>query len=422
MANVKGILTRSCFAYLTICSASLFSLFASPICSAAPNGSGDFMLTVDKYYSPYMGANWNIAGLRAYQAIDDIVASSSEGDCSACMSAIRAGKWFFEFTLFTFGSVLQHEYFGHGARAREFDIGTSYHINVYSGNTVYNASEYNNLDANQKAALSSGGVEATSILSQQIERGWMWHDYLDNREATMFLVNALDQSVYAFSTSGHFLHPDNDAQSYIANVNAWYGTNALTSHKLKVSVAWDWLDPMLYISAWSLFKYLWMGQPGICFDTLHIGESRFMPTTRTLLAPYGPEFQLQAHLISPDDRYYGVFLRYGHLHGHNSYGADLLVNPMALFDCWYLTNWLSVWHQPHLLQPGNATTNTSKWGFAEFLGAYYNVTSGIYAYGELGYKVSGYVPGVQLSEGVIWRVGFRFDYNLPQKKKKSTKI
>lgn len=382
----------------------------------------DFSLTIDKYYSPYMGANWMIAGLRGYQAIDDLVASGTVGNTSMCMSMIRFGKWaLLDLSVANFASVLQHEVFGHGARAREFklsDIG--YHINLYRGKTTYSETGFDALNVNQKAAVSTGGVEATSILAQQLEQTWMRNNFIDSRAASMYLVNALDQTVYAFSTSSSTLHPDNDANAYISYVNQWQGNNnALTPHKLKVSMLWSWLDPMLYLSAYSIVNYIWLGKPALDFDTLHIGESRFMPTTNVLFAPWGPEFQLRAHLVDPDNHYLGAFLRYGRTNGKESYGFDIWATPFATYDCWYLINKLSAWYQPHLMQP---SSTKNKYGFAEFLGAYFKVAKGIYFNGELGYKVTGYLPGTPLARGVVWRVGFSFDLNLPAKKAAITKI
>lgn len=67
--------------------------------------------------------------------------------------------------------------------------------------------------------------------------------------------------------------------------------------------------------------------------------------------------------------------------GVNSGGIDLLVTPLAKYDCWHFTNQLSVWYQPHILKNDTAQTNTNKCGFAEFLGAYYKVNSSLYAFG-----------------------------------------
>lgn len=391
---------------------SLAILLGTSQATNALANSMEFNLSVDKYYSPYMGSDWIISGLHAYQGIDDIVASSTEGNTTTCMTMIRSGKWFFEFTLSSFAAVVQHEVFGHGARAREFNVpDIGYHINLYSGATTYPTEYFNSLDPNQRAMITAGGVEATSILSQQIEIDWIKEGAIDSRAATMYLVNSLDESVYAFGLDGNALHPDNDSYSYIGNVNIWFDKEALTPNKLKWAVAWNWLDPMLYLSTWSLFKYLWMGQSNFEFSTLHIGDTRFMPTTRTYLTPYGPEYNLLLNLYTPEKKYYGINLRYARTDGKTAGGIDLNVNPVKTNECFYIVNKISAWRQPHLLQNDTATNNTSKYGFGEFLAIYYRLAHGIYAKGELGYKLSGYIPGRQLSKGVYWSVGFNFDVN-----------
>lgn len=376
--------------------------------------TASFNLSIDKYSSPYMGSDWMISGLHAYQGIDDIVASGTAGNTTCCMTMIRGGKWFLEFSLSSFAAVLQHEVFGHGARAREFnlpDIG--YHINLYSGATTYPLQDFNALDSNQRAALVAGGVEATSILSQQIEIDWIREGSIDSRAATMYLVSSLDESVYVFGLDGNTLHPDNDSYSYIGNVNAWFGSSALTPDKLKWAVAWNWLDPMIYLSSWTLFKYIWLGYTTYDFCTLHIGNARFMPTTRTYLAPYGPEYHLLLNLYTPSEKYIGVNLRYGRTDGKSAAGVDLVVKPVTTNECFFIENKLSAWRQPHLLQNDTAVTNTPKWGFGEFLSLYYRLADSVFLKGELGYKVSGYIPGRQLAEGVYWGAGITFNVHIP---------
>ncbi len=375
----------------------------------------NFTLSVDKYYSPYMGSDWLISGLHAYQGIDDIVASSTECNVTSCMTMIRTGKSLFEFTLSSFFGVLQHELFGHGARAREFglpDIG--YHINIFSGATTYPLQAFNALNVNQRAALVAGGVEATSILSQELEKDMIYSGSIDARAAMMYLVASLDESIYVFGLDGNTFHPDNDAYSYIGNVNIWYNQQALTADKLKWAVAWNWLDPMMYMSAWSIFKYITFGSPSLDFLSLHIGDARFMPTTRTYLAPYGPEYNLLLNMYTPEDKYIGLNFRYGKTHGKNSAGIDLTVAPLTKNECFYAVNKLSVWRQPHLLQNGTASTNSNKYGFGEFLALYYRMGKGVFAKGELGYKVSGYIPGRQLARGMYWSVGFAFNVDIPR--------
>lgn len=399
-------------ALLTLCSLSIFI----PIKNATAY-TESFVLSVDKYYSPYMGADLMIAGMRGYQAVDDIVASGTVCNTSQSMTLIRSAKWLLEFTLSNFAMVLQHEIFGHGARLREFGIGDiGYHISFLHGETTFPYSSFVDLNNNQKAAYYGSGVDASSILATKIEKTWLINGEIDSREATMYLVNVLDSATYAFATSSNAFHPDDDANNYINYVNAWFAqNNALDTHKFKVAMAWNWLNPMIYISGISVLNYIWQGAMSCNYGTLHIGESRFMPTTRTLLAPYGPEYQLLVNLFTPNDQYIGLFLRYGHTHGKKSWGLDINIAPLAVYDCWSIENTISAWDQPHLLQPGTAATNTNKYGFADYLTVYYRLSRAVYAKGEIGYKLSGYQPGRQLSSGAYWNVGFKIDLAAPKR-------
>lgn len=373
----------------------------------------DFTLSVDKYYSPYMGSNWLIAGLRGYEILDNILFSPNVGAPTNWMAVGRTAKWLVEFTLCNWAMVVQHEAFGHGFRGREFKLEPlNYKLNLFRGSTSFNQTNFNNLTSNQRAAYAAGGAEATSILAMELQNTWWASGNVDYRDATMFLVNALDQSTYVFSAVNKDFHPDVDLNSYISYVNQWQGPGVLTDNNLRFKIAWDWLNPMFYISAYSIFKYFWLGTPHISMDTWHIGAARFMPTTRTLLAPWGPEWQLQLHLFTEQARYTGIYLRGGRTGGKNSYGLDLINKPMANYNCWQIINKLSAWYQPHLNNTVNAALNTNKWGFADFISVVFNASNNVSFFGELGYKLSGYLPGTQLERGVIWRVGFNFELGL----------
>ncbi len=385
------------------------------LCTSSKNlYAEEFVLSIDKYYSPYMGANWLISAERGYEALDDILLSGTVGECSVPITLGRMAKWAFEFTLFSWGMVVQDEVFGHGARAREFHANDiSYRLYPFHGSTKVTSGYW---QANQQAAFAAGGMESTTILGQKYERDWMRYNQLDSRAATFYLVNMLNQSTVVFGTAGEFLRADDSINDYVTNVNAWQGRNALTNNKMKSTLVWDWVNPMFYISALSIGRYMWIGDQSWDFDTLHIGDAAWMPTTRVLLAPYGPEYQLLNNLYTPQDKFIGVNLRFGRTGSNNSYGADLLIEPLNSFDCWSFSNKLSVWYQPHLLKNDTALTNSNKWGFADFINAKFTVSDTVAAFGEIGYKVSGYLPGTQLTRGVIWRLGFIFNMGVLKKR------
>ncbi len=365
-----------------------------------------------------MGADWMIAGLRGYQAMDDILFSGTYGQLCPRDTYLRAAKMALDFSFSSLAGVIQHEVFGHGFRVRENHLSNvGYKINVFSGHTKYSSVGYDALNINRRASIASAGVEGTSVLAQKVEQTMLAERKIDRRDAMMYLVNSLDQSVFAFSLETNWFHPDNDSQLYINEVNGWYtdATDPLSKKDLKLKVAWDWANPMIYLSACSLFNYLWYGDPYITFTTWHIGKLRFMPTTRTLLSPWGPEFQLKLNLYSPSERYYGIYLRYGRTGGINSYGVDLHVNPLSTFMCFTLSNIVSAWYQPHILKNTTSIDAGNKYGFGEFLRATVQVNKYTAAFGELGYKTSGFLQGTPLSGNVVWRFGLTFSLDVNPK-------
>lgn len=372
-----------------------------------------FELSVDRYYSPYTGGNLMITGLRAYQAVDDIFLSGSGGDTSNAMSFARSGKMIFEFVLSNYAMIAQHEYFGHGYRAREFDqTNIRYRVRPFSGYTSMAASSYNPLHVNAKAALAASGMEATSILAKQLNKNWITSDAIDRREAILYLVNSFDETRYVFKTNKYNTNNSNDVVSYISMVNAWQGPRTLTAGNLKMKTAWNLLDPMIYYSAYSIFRYLWLGEAYVNFETLKMGDAKFMPTTRTWLAPWGPELQLQNHFYTSTNKYLGVHLRGGRTGVKKSYGVDINVDPIATYDRFYLSNSFSVWFQPHLLISPVASTNVNKYGFAEFFALNVKVNPSVVAQAEIGYKTSGYLPGTPLRRGPLYRVALRFNLDI----------
>lgn len=392
------------------------SIVALALLTVTRVNAEDFELSIDKYYSPYMGADLMMTGLRGYEALDEIILSGSAGDTSLSMCLGRTAKLLIEYSLSNWGMVAQHEVFGHGARAREFHLyDIDYKVDLFHGYTTYDNTQFNQLNINQKAAIAAGGVEATSILAGKMQDSWMEGDAIDRLDAIFYLVNSFDQSMYVFSASDSEFHADLEIGSYIDYVNAWQGGNVLTLNTLKGKIAWDWADPMIYFSLWSLYNYIATGEPSVPFSTLHIGKTRFMPTTRTLLTPWGPEFQLQNHFATQDNKYFAVNFRVGRTGGVNSYGADLNMYPLAQYSNWSLNNKLSAWYQPHIVKNTTAPTNTNKYGFAEFMGVSFNLSGAVKAMGEIGYKTSGYLPGVQLSAGWVWRIGLKFSLDVKPK-------
>lgn len=365
-------------------------------------------IIIDQYMSPYAGTALNLSILHTYMALDDKFLPSSAGKTNVSWVLGRSGKFILEdIFLDGFLMVFQHEVFGHGYRLREFDFShISYAVRFGYGFTGFSDTEYYALSYPKQAAVSSGGMEADSVLSAQIRQNWVLDGKIDRRDAIFYLRTAMDQPEYIFgSVDSSFDNTSNDVNAYVQEVNAWYGNQQLTKNKLRNYAIWDLLDFNLYQSIYSIGMYLVVGSPNIDMLMLNIKNYKYLPTPRLLLTPYGPEFQLQNYVVTPSDKLLQINLRYGNNSDIQSYGIDFFMRPIYVYEDLTLYNKLYLWYQPKFLTQNTAVGVKKSLGLAEFLSADYKLYKAFSAFAELGYKTAGYIQGNPLGNSWVWRLG-----------------
>jgi len=361
---------------------------------------------IDRHASPYVGANAVITGFRGYQWLDDTFIPSSVGDTSSPLMLGRFAKvLFLDLPIANTGMIVQHEIFGHGFRARELGVKVQkYKIRPFSGTTYLNATQYNNLSFSEQAAISTGGMEASTILANQVRTRWIDSEAIDSREAALYLLTNTDQTFYVLENS----HRDNtfanghDVVEYVKKVNDWYQRPVTSSHQLKKRAWLDFFDPFLFYSAYSMGMYVTDGVQQWEYPMLAIGEYRYLPAARMVLAPYGAEYQLNNFIKGP----YTIFanLRYGNTGGRQSSGIGVEVVDFFKTDLLKLGAKVDLWNQPKLFTT-NASLNSTKFGAAASVLARYRVLEKLDVVGQAGYKTSGYVQGEILKHSPILRVG-----------------
>lgn len=368
-------------------------------------------LTLDYTLTPIVGADLMILGLYGYEALDDWLIPSTDGEISTTLILGRLAKFLLiEFPLNGTLMVTQHEVFGHGARAREFKLPViRYTIGPFSGSTSFPLLQYQKLSLNERAAISAGGMEGTTILANRLRERWFSANRIDSREATLYLLTSLDQTLYIrnapdenrffrFRFSGH------DVCDYIEEVNAWYGKRALKMNKIKDQVLIDFLDPFLYYSLYSLGSYVIAGHQQLCdFPMIPIGDYRYLPGARLALAPYGPEYQWLNYIQTPE-RFIKAVFRYGNTRGNTSEAIDLEITRIWTSDLLFLDTKLSCWSQPKLFTP-HARIGKKQFGFAASMIARYQFAEDFQMMGQLGYKTQGFLQGEILHAGIIARMG-----------------
>lgn len=369
-----------------------------------------FDIIVDEHWSPYAGAALNQSIFHVYTTFDDKNLPSSIGKTGFLWGTGRLGKILLEDLFSSFLMVVQHEIFGHGYRGREFGFSNiSYSLGLGHGSTSFSLTEYYSLSFTEQAALSAAGMEADTILSEQIRKRWFLSDKIDRRDALLFLQTALDQPNYIYGTDDESFVNSNDVNSYVTEINEWYGKTVLSKRQLRHRDYWDLFDPTIYFSVYSLIDYVLNAKANSPMFMFNIKNYRYLPTPRLLLAPYGPEFQLQNHVVTPKESLIQINLRYGNTGSMQTYGIDFFMWPIISYNNVEFGNKLYVWRQPLFLTQNDAVGIQQRIGVADLVSIIYKMNNRWAILNEIGYKTSGYIPGDALGNSWIWRMGVRYE-------------
>lgn len=367
---------------------------------------GPIGIILDQNFSPVVGSSGLISIWRTYMSLDDYLYPNTEGDTSCMMMLGRLGKLSLEDIAVSTGMVTQHEIFGHGWRAREFDLSVfKYSIRPYSGYTVFSLTQFNQLSPSERISFIAGGMEATGILAKQLRNRWLETKSIDEREGHFYLVTSLDQTLYVMKTKPSSNGPyGNDVQAYVQQLNNWFGRPVLTPRSLRNRELFDLFDPYVWFSLYGMGHYIIDGSQCFEYPMIPIGDYQYLPGFRIALAPYGPEYQFINYIRALDYTMQATF-RYGNTGGKNSEGLILEMTRLWDANCFSIDGRFDIWSQPKLFVP-TAQQAARKFGGAASLFARYRILNNFELMGQLGYKMKGYMPGEALKRGAILRAGF----------------
>ncbi len=362
-------------------------------------------IIVDQYYSPYTGSSLNTSLFQCYKTLDDTYLYDSAGKINFLWGVGRLGKLYAEGFLFRYLTVDQHEIFGHGYRGREFGMtNIHYKVGVNSGWAAFDPIQYDALSLPESTALVAGGVEATTILSQQIRKNWFLSNQIDRRDARFYLYTALDQPSYILLSTSNATS-GNDIVAYVNNINEWYGNQVISVSSLHNKAWWDLLDPTIYYSIYSIGTYIFESSAYTNMYTFNIKGYKYLPTPRLILSPWGPEFQIQNHIVTPTQQLLQINLRYGKTSFIKSYGVDVLMDNIYTYRDFVFGNKLYIWNQPQFLKQNTAVGIKNSFGVADYLSVEHKIYKDVSGYGEFGYKTAGFIQGNPLRNSWVWRLG-----------------
>lgn len=362
---------------------------------------------IDPDISPYMGAEIVNIGLRGYQYLDDRWFSSSEYNQSTWMILGRFGKWvIFDQFFAQLGKIVQHEFFGHGSRARELDLGVDDHrFELFNSRTVIDPIGFAAASPYKRSAISTAGYEATAVMNKVTRKRWLATDRIDSREASFYIWSWLDATQFAFgSQHDEKFQNSSDMAQYVNALTNYYGRQVLGTDTLKRLMVLNFFDPFAFYSLYNIFNYILTGEQEFYYYTFTWGDLETIPVFRTVLAPFGPQYMWTQYYITPSRKLIESRVRYGNRGGVESYGLGVTFNEFWRWGIWNIGTQIDIWRQPRSSQPF-----TNRHGIAVVMLGNLQWSENFEWVVELGWKSSGYVPGERLDTQPIIRGGFQWN-------------
>lgn len=388
----------------------LVLFFHAQVFAALKAPSGEWPLKFDSYFSARSGSSIISSVNNAlFWSEDQLIEQASPIDqpWSGILRTLELGLLVLPINDVLF--LWQHEFFGHGARAREFGLETSW-PEYHSWPLPYGAglAAISHNDANnelQELLIILGGVEGASVLADDINMNSWRHKKIYAKSSFMQILASQNITGYLWifspETMDENLRDGHDMVSYVKAVNKMYGTEKLNLSYLNWSVAANLLDPYFYLSFYSMYKYVIDGSPNNSFPYFSFGQGvSYLPGVRYILSPFGPEYHLNNYLTI-FDRNLLAYIRYGSLSDTKFYGLGAKGDVYRYKDL-NVGAELHLWRQPQML--------SESFGDAQF-GIYcamlmdYQPVDFLSLNGQVGYKTPGYVLGERIDSGFIWRAG-----------------
>ncbi len=311
---------------------------------------------------------------------------------------------------------LQHEYFGHGYRARQYGsrvtelkITLPPPFQLETPHVRYKPI----LDrtAQEQLVMTIAGVEANSIFSEKIHRNVLLRESMDYHDALLYIYANNDLTSYV--TFGGDL--GGDLNTYVASINGFYTKGELKKEKLfRYGILGILFDPLNYYAFASVFNYGWKGQAATQtpFLSLH-DQVKYLPKISFHLTPFGPEVYLDNYL-KIHSQLYAISFAVSDNTFEKFWRTRVRFWNVSLSGSLSLGGQMQLWQQPTLTilkdQQNVATEGVGgaligrlnyDWQKAPVLGLML----------EAGYKTGGFMQGERLDEGLIIRGGISVHLN-----------
>ncbi len=391
-------------------------------------------LIVDHYYSPYMGAEDLLTLSAGVQYAENwCIQKPNPPRRGWGPSLLRLAELVAIWEPYNYlTTATQHEIFGHGYRARSFHKGgvkvKKYKLGVPppygsgGGSTRYHINP-RKMTPFQDSAITSAGVEATSILAIRLKLQWLQAGMVNATQTSLYEYSQQDLTTYILATKDQVPffgtgESGNDVHHYVRILHESLPHGKLSVKKLKKLALINYADPFTYYSLYAWWLYLISGKQ-MPVPMINIGSCGYLPGLRIGLAPFGPEYYLENFLVEQKKPIY-FYLRGGEYAGLRSYGLGI-----EHAYLWTIGGapWgfrADAWLQPDVPYKASASNNLitfdtthqkhykSRFGGALSLIGRIKITQDSAIFFQIGGKTNGFLPGETLTPSLIARIGFSF--------------
>ncbi|MBA7683084.1 hypothetical protein ES703_91440 [subsurface metagenome] len=262
-----------------------------------------------------------------------------------------------------FLTVFAHEYFGHGARYREFGIEDVYYGFDWpppygpDGGEASASIGPGIISMQELTVILAGGIEAHStVMNQLLSLRWTVKREITYREASAFFWSWQIMFNYIIETEDDLaaVVDRNDISVYVRLLNEHAGyTNPdsllMDIKYLKDRTLLSFANPYLLYSVYAIVKtYLWDGSISTGFPMLNIGGIEYLPSFRVTWAPFGLEYHMD-NFLRVKNRVVRLDFRIGDQTFYKSWGGvGLLVKNFYETNRFSFDVRLDVWKQPEI--------------------------------------------------------------------------
>ncbi|MFO7369705.1 MAG: hypothetical protein R6X09_05485 [Bacteroidales bacterium] len=316
-------------------------------------------------------------------------------------------------------STIQHEFMGHGFRAREFDA----RINRYSVppgifGDAYVSIHYEDLPYYGTLLFETGGSESNMVLSRESFRQNLLNEYFYHY---YFYSCALktDLSLYILGTpktgSSEWNNPENgsDVASYI---KTFISKSADDEKKILSSARkgafWSLVDPGLLLMFFNYTRdYIVKGRTQVKNPMIRIKNIHFLPFTDFHLSPFGFEYYIGSYL-KYNQTLYETYYRWsnGNIDG-KSYGFGLNMINAFQYKHFRFDTGFDLWKQDfNLLHYESNATKYYKDIFSGkiFIKTIYQINNTFSFVLQTSYKGKGFLSGNPIKSGYNAKIGMGF--------------